>query len=172
MATIELQALKHSEAKQLATLANNKKIWNNLKDYFPHPYTELHAKQFIQSKIHEEPTLTFGVHQNKTLVGLISLEPLRDIYRKSAIIGYWIGEPYWNRGIAQQAVAQICSYGFTTLNLNRIQTGVFEHNTASMQVLLKNGFQEEGIFKAAAYKNNLFLNEHKFALLKSDWEKI
>lgn len=171
MTAVELVPLQPSDAALLAKLANNKKIWDNLKDYFPHPYTLLHAQQYIHTKQTDDPTLTFGIQYHSKLVGLISLEPLKDVYRKSAVIGYWIGEPYWGKGIGSKAVALICKYGFTTLNLHRIQTGVFEHNHASMHVLRKNGFVLEGVFRNAAFKNNAFVNEHKFALLKGDWER-
>ena len=87
----------------------------------------------------------------------------KDVYRESAEIGYWLGAPYWGKGIATKAVALVTHYGFETLRLNRIFTGVFSFNKASMRVLEKNGFTKEGIFKRAVVKNGITYDEHRYA---------
>ena len=92
----------------------------------------------------------------------------KDVYQKSAEIGYWIGEPFWGKGIATKAVELITKYGFDELNLNRIYTGVFEYNIVSMKVLEKNGFQKEGIFKNAVLKNDKVYDEHRFYKLSRE----
>jgi RimJ/RimL family protein N-acetyltransferase len=97
---------------------------------------------------------------------MIGLHPQKDVYRLSAELGYWIGEPFWGNGIATKAVELILKYGFETLNLNRIYAGVFEHNIASMRVLEKCDFVKEGIAKQAVIKNNKVIDEHKFAIIK------
>jgi RimJ/RimL family protein N-acetyltransferase len=85
---------------------------------------------------------------------------------KIAEIGYWIGEPYWGKGIAGRAVALITANGFGELNLVRIYAGVFDFNIASMKVLEKNGFQKEGIFRHAVIKNGRICDEHRYYKLK------
>ncbi|MEI6122508.1 MAG: GNAT family protein [Bacteroidota bacterium] len=51
----------------------------------------------------------------------------------------------------------------------RIHTGIFEYNTASMRVLEKCGFECEGIFKKAIFKNHCLWNEHRYAKLNPNW---
>ena len=65
-----------------------------------------------------------------------------DVERLSAEIGYWIGEPHWNRGIAGDAVGSICEYAFRETELIRLFASVFEYNAPSMRVLEKNGFRK------------------------------
>ncbi len=135
---IKIRPLKLSDKTELAKLANNKNIWDNLRDYIPFPYKESDAEFFIDLTNKEEPKQTFGIQYNGKLSGIIGLTIQNDVYKKSAEIGYWIGEPFWGNGIATKAVELITEYGFDKLDLNRIYTGVFEYNLASMKVLEKN----------------------------------
>ena len=159
---IKIRPLKLSDKAELAKLANNKKIWDNLRDYIPYPYTESDAEFFINLTKDEDPKQTFGIEYDEELSGVIGLEVQKDVYQKSAEIGYWIGEPFWGNGIATKAVELITKYGFDKLDLNRIFSGVFEYNIASMKVLEKSGYEKEGIFKNAILKNNKVCDEHRF----------
>nr|WP_255452598.1 GNAT family N-acetyltransferase [Aquimarina sp. RZ0] len=135
-------------------------MWNNVRDYFPHPYSEKDAESFIKITKSQAPKQSFAIEYKNNLCGVISLLVQKDIYHKSAEVGYWIGEPYWGHGIATKAVALITNYGFEKLNLIRIYAGVFEHNIASMKILEKNGYKKEAIFRKAIYKNSKILDEH------------
>ena len=151
---------------QLAELANNKKVWDNLRDYIPFPYDESDAESFIDHTSKEDPRQTFAIIYKDQFAGVVGLVPQNDVYRKSAEIGYWIGEPYWRKGIATKAVELITEYGFGTLDLNRIYAGIFDFNVGSMRVLERNGFKKEGVFKNAVLKNNKVCDEHRFYKLK------
>ena len=155
-----------TDKRRLAQLANNRKIWNSVRDFFPSPYNESDAENFIKSCSKENPLVTFGIVFRNELVGVTGFVLQTDIYRKSAEIGYWIGEPYWNKGIATRAVKLLVNYGFEKLNLNRIFTGVFESNKASQRVLEKSGFSFEGIFKKGIIKNNKVLDEYRFGITR------
>src|SRR5437763_13691048 len=97
---IILRKLTIKDKDSLALLANNKKIWDNLRDYLPFPYTENHAADFIDLVKDENPITTFAIDYQDQLCGVISLVKQQDVYRLSAEIGYWIGESFWNKGIA------------------------------------------------------------------------
>ena len=160
-----LRKLKSSDGIRLAHLANNKKIWDNVRDYFPHPYTEDDAHAFLKSQ-DEKTHRNFAIDCDGEFCGVIGLILQKDVYRKSAELGYWVGEPYWGRGIATKAVARIVQYGFDELNLVRIFAGAFEYNVGSMKVLERNGFEKEGIAKKAVLKNEKFWDEHRYSKLK------
>ena len=160
---IKLREFKKSDCKRLTELANNENISRNLRDGFPHPYTIEHAEEFIQKFMDQDPVTFFAIEYKGEYVGNISLSKGKDVYRKSAEIGYFIGEEYWNKGIATVAVNLISEYGFKNLDIVRIHTGVYEHNTASQRVLLKCGFVYEGVFKKAVFKQEKFWNEARFA---------
>ena len=99
-------------------------------------------------------------------MGVISLVAQTDVYKKTAEIGYWIGEPFWNKGIATKTVNIITNYGFDQFNFVRIHTGVFEFNMASMRVLEKAGYKKDGLFEKAVIKNGQIWNEHRYSKIK------
>jgi len=159
-----LRPLYREDAPALSALANNKKIWDRVRDYFPFPYTETDAREFIATTQESDPPLSLALEHGGEFCGVIGLMPQSDVNRKSAEIGYWIGEPFWNKGLATEAVRQMCDYGFG-LGFARLQAAVFEYNGASMRVLEKNGFVREGIFRQAVYKNGRLWDEHWFGKL-------
>lgn len=164
--TIRLRELQPADKQRLAELANNKNIWNNVRDFFPHPYTEKDAVEFIEICSEQNPKTTFAIEFQNVLAGVAGLVLQTDIYRKTAEIGYWIGEPYWNNGFATEAVSLLVDHGFNNLKLIRIFTGVFENNKASQRVLEKCGFKHEGIFENAVIKNNKIINEYRYGIVK------
>lgn len=161
-----LRALAAADAPELARLANNKNIWDNVRDYFPHPYSEADAVAFIISKADETPQCTFAITVENRMAGVIGLVPQSDVYRKNAEIGYWLGEPFWGRGIATKAVRLLTGYGFDTLQFARLYACLFEYNHASMAVLQKCGYKKEGVFEKAVFKNHQFWDEHRFAIVR------
>ena len=58
---LKLRPFKESDAKKLALLCNNRKIWDNLRDYIPFPYSEQNAKDFIELCKNENPQFTFAI---------------------------------------------------------------------------------------------------------------
>jgi ribosomal-protein-alanine N-acetyltransferase len=156
------------DRRKIAKLADNKKIFDNVRDFFPYPYTEKNAEEFITLCRHENPKLTFAIDCQGELAGVIGLVTQPDIYRLTAEIGYWVGEPFWNRGIASNALKLMVDYGFKTLGLVRIYTGVFDYNKASQRVLEKCGFTLEGIFKKSILKNGIICDEYRYAIVKNN----
>jgi [ribosomal protein S5]-alanine N-acetyltransferase len=153
---LTLRAWQYTDIDHLAKLANNKAIWNNLRDYFPHPYTRADANKWIRSHSSKRSSTHYAIIVNGELAGAISIIPKEDIYRKSAEIGYWIGEAYWRKGIATMAVEQVLRiFHDTHPDIIRIFAEVFAENIASMKVLQKNGFILESVRKNAVVKNGI-----------------
>ena len=167
-----LRHLKPEDAAILAELANNEKISRNLRNAFPHPYTLDHAGDFIKKYSEHTSIFVFAIEFKGNYTGNISLSVGSDVYCKSAEIGYFIGEKYWNKGIATRAVKLICRFGFENLDINRIYTGIYEYNPASMRVLEKCGFIQEGVFNKSVFKNNNYYDEHRYSLLKAKERKL
>ena len=155
-----------ADAPFIAQLANNKKIWNNVRNGMPHPYGLADAEAFIGQVIKEDGPAVKVIVQERTIAGLVGLHPADDVYSGTAELGYWIGEPFWGQGVASEAVRQIIEIGFEELKLRRIYASVYEHNLASMRVLEKNGFEREGVARAAVMKNGVVLDEVRFGLVR------
>ena len=156
---VVLREWKKSDSTALAKIANNKKIWDNVRDRLPYPYTEQDAKEWLALVKKQKIVTTFCIEADGELAGSIGFTLKEDVYRKSAEIGYFIGENFWGRGIATEAIRQLVDYIEKKFDLVRIYAEVFEYNKASMKVLEKNGFYLESIRKKAAIKNNIVIND-------------
>lgn len=163
---IRLRPFKKSDAVRMSELASNEKISRNMSDGFHHPFTIQLAEDLIQKWMVQEPVTFFAIEYKGEYVGNISLSKEKDVHRKSAEIGYFIGEPYWNKGIATAAVNLIIGYGFKTLDIVRIHTGIFEYNAASLRVLEKCGFIKEGVFQKAVFKQGRLWHEIRVAKVR------
>ncbi len=142
------------DAEWLAEHFNNVQIWNNLRDYIPHPYTMGDAEKFITAQENIDPVQNFLVMDEEGKpAGGIGITLKEDIYRMNVELGYWIAEPCWGKGIATEAVRQMTGYTFENWAINRIVAEVFEYNRPSMRVLEKNGFFLENVSRKGILKN-------------------
>src|SRR5579859_7168800 len=107
-----LRAPALDDAPSIAKYANNRNVWLNVRDRFPHPYALEDAKHWIGSVADESPRVTFAIEVDGEACGGIGLALHHDIERISAEIGYWLGEPLWGRGIITEAVEVVTRYGF------------------------------------------------------------
>lgn len=157
-------------AEDLASLvknADNINIWNNLRNYFPHPYTEEDGKNWLEKIIGTTPIANLAIDVDGEAVGGVGLLFNSDVYVYSAEIGYWIGEPYWGMGVATEAVRQMVEYTFYYFDIIRLYAEVFESNKSSMRVLEKNGFYLEGVRRKAVFKNEKMMDDYIWVKLRS-----
>lgn len=146
---IQLREISQTRPEEIQRLANNHAIAVNLRDTFPYPYTLEDAVTYLDLVVKGELGHVFGIYKDDTFVGCCSVIPQYDIYRINAEIGYWIGEPYWGKGYATEAVKLSVEYAFKELDLLRVYAYIFEYNTASMRVLEKASFEKEAIIKSS-----------------------
>src|ERR1700741_3238896 len=147
MNNIVLRPWQKQDAQELAAIANNRNIWNNVRDALPHPYTVMDALQWISHVNGENPVMNFAIAYQGKVAGSIGCIPKEDISRKTTEIGYFVGEPYWGKGIATEAVKLLLGFIDTRLDVVRVEAHVFASNSASMKVLRKNGFHLEAIHR-------------------------
>ncbi|HRE37309.1 MAG TPA: GNAT family N-acetyltransferase [Chitinophagaceae bacterium] len=158
---------KNEDLQELVSQANNINVWNNLRNYFPHPYTEEHGKAWLEKVVDALPAINMAIEADGKLAGGIGLILNGDVYIKSAEIGYWLGEQYWGKGIATEAVRQMTEYAFYYFDLVRLYAEVFETNKTSMRVLEKNGYYLEGVRRKAVFKNNVLMDDYIWVKLKT-----
>lgn len=161
-----IRPLSMEDASDLATFANNHKLWMQLQNYFPQPYWVMDAMRFLGEVSQQKPLLTYGIEVKGRCVGVISGERLRDIYKQTVALTCWLGEPYWGQGIATEVVAAFSTYLFDHLDIHRQQAGVFSTNKAAMRVLEKAGFHKEAVHQHKVMKAGHLLDEHLFVKLR------
>ncbi|MDE7082662.1 MAG: GNAT family N-acetyltransferase [Clostridia bacterium] len=160
---------RSDDAKSLSELLNNKKILDNLRDGLPFPYTEKDALDYINAMLNADTNSVFAFaieYEGKT-VGSIGVFRQENIHSKTAEMGYYIGENYWNKGIATSAIKQTCDFVFKNSDIIRIYAEPFARNEASCRVLEKAGFDCEGTLRKNAVKNGIVEDMKMYAKIKS-----
>jgi ribosomal-protein-alanine N-acetyltransferase len=157
-------------ALELAAIANNKNISDNLRDGFPYPYSYDDAVNWLTGTIMiNDPPRFFAIYYQNKLAGSIGLVLKEDIYRKNGEIGYFLDEKLWGRGIITGAIKLVTSYGFRNFDLVRIYAEPFADNPGSRRVLEKAGFKCEAIFRRNVFKNGIIKDSCIYSVLKEDF---
>jgi RimJ/RimL family protein N-acetyltransferase len=158
-----VRTYRPDDAESLALHANNRKVWLNLRDGFPHPYLVRNGAEFIRRALDARPETNFAICVDGMAVGGIGFVLHTDIERISAEIGYWLGEPFWGRGIVPEALAAVTVYAIQTHDLKRVFAVPFATNKASARVLEKAGYQLEGCMRSSAIKDGKILDQLLYA---------
>jgi len=164
-----VREFRTEDAPSLARHGNNRKVWLNLRDLFPHPYTPTHAAGYIAHVRQRPEILSFAIDVGGEAVGGISLRRGEDIERFTAELGYWLGEEYWGRGITSEAIRDITERGFALHGLIRIFAVPFARNVASCRVLEKNGYSREGLMRQSAFKDGVVEDQYLYAALRDEY---
>ena len=159
----EIRSWLPADAESLAVHANNRKIWRNLRDAFPHPYTAADGAAFIRSALAEVPESRFALAVDGQAVGGIGFVLNNDVERVSAEIGYWLGEAFWGRGIMTEAVQSVTQYAIQTHGLTRVYAVPYEWNYASFRVLERAGYTPEARLRRSAIKDGQVIDQVLYA---------
>ncbi|MBP3247792.1 MAG: GNAT family N-acetyltransferase [Prevotella sp.] len=166
---MELRHWVLSDAKELTNLCNAVDR-HYLSDRLPNPYTEKDAAKWL--KMVSENEAVSGIYRaivyDGKLIGSISVEKKHD----DAEIGYMLLNEYSNKGLATEAVKQVCTFAFKVLSLEKITANVFQPNIASIRVLLKNGFKYKGAITNAVIKDGNVYNLLIYRLTKDCNENL
>jgi ribosomal-protein-alanine N-acetyltransferase len=168
--TCVLRPLELADAPSLARHANDRDIWLNVRDRFPHPYSPADAESYISLVQDRTPVLSFGIIVDSAAAGGIGLMPGEDVERTSAEIGYWLGREFRGRGIATDAVRAVTTYAFDKLGFTRVFAVPFAHNPASARVLHKAGYIKEGMMRRSAVKDGVIINQGLYAAYDDTWD--
>jgi len=179
-ALVNLRELSVEDVQDMTHLMNcniSKYLYN-----VPDPYSVQDALNFIKSS-HSDFKSLRGLHfaveyrrgkseprsnNNLLFVGSIGLKNI-DLVNKKANLGYWIGEQYWNRGIATECVRLMIDYALSyQLALNEISAYVFPENKASIQVLEKNGMRSNGEVNEYHEISKRYRKSLEYVILKTE----
>ena len=163
-----LRRWRLADHSALVRHANSIKIWRNVRDLFPHPYTPAAADSFLSAVMMRQggPESIYAIDVGGEAVGTIGIHPRHNEERYNAEIGYWLGEAFWGRGIATAAVRGLSQRALDELDLYRLFANVFASNPASMRVLEKAGFQREGVLRRAVVKDGVLMDAVVYGLTR------
>ncbi len=149
-----LREFATADAPELHRLAQSREVARMML-HLPHPYEEGTAEEWIRGL---RPMFESGkgtafavvVREGGTLIGTVSLYTRAPdgtaVFGEegTGLLGFWLGVPYWNKGYATEAVAEVVRYGFEERGLRRIRANHFGSNEASGRVLRKVGMSHAG----------------------------
>jgi RimJ/RimL family protein N-acetyltransferase len=115
----------------------------------PHPYSEADGRDWIALVQHDHVRgrprrFAIALQDTDQLLGGIGLDGSTGDGSEEPALGYWLGQPYWGKGYAREAVAAIVDYGFRTLGFSTIRAYTDPSNLASQKVLLSCGLKHVG----------------------------
>lgn len=149
---LRLRALRSEDATALVALGGDPDVARHT-TRVPHPFTMEDAHRFIERSasrrgggvVGTEEGYVFAMEKriDDTLIGLFEIDLEKDGH--SAILGYWLGKPYWGHGFATEALKRAVSFAFANLGLERLRAGIHPDNPVSGRVLEKARFSFEGV---------------------------
>ena len=163
-----IREILDKDKNSIVKYANNKKISVNLRNSFPFPYTMEDAESWLAILKDNNPKRAFAIANDEELIGAIGIEPKSDVNRYSGELGYWLGEPFWGKGIATQSVKEFIKYVFEYYDLVKIYAYVFSSNPSSRRVLEKAEFKFEGCMRNQIVKEGKILDQLIFGILKEE----
>lgn len=181
-----------SDAPAASRNGNDASIARYMTNAFPSPYELHHAESFIKdialaekkptttttttpttaiSQSAEEVLLHYALcrRSDGAYIGGIGLKPRADVEARTWELGYWIGKNHWGQGYMTEAVVGFSEWALRTFpELLRLEAGVYGGNEASMRVLRKAGYREEGTRRKAIWKNGKALDHVCFGMLREE----
>ena len=139
---LTLRPPRPGDAERLARFLDNFAVAGNL-SHVPYPYRLADAKAWLRGFRRDRPAAETGFTidlAGEGVIGHVGFHPEHD----GVVIGYWLGQPFWNRGLMSEAVAAAIGWYFEATTADRLRSGVFHFNKASLAIQKKFGFVETG----------------------------
>lgn len=161
-----LRPWRAQDLQALVRHANDEQVPAGLSDRFPYPYTVADGQRFLAGEVIDLSEPVFAIEIDGEACGGVGAHPGRGERGQSAEFGYWLGKAHWGGGVMTRVVAAFVPWAMHELQLYRLQASVLDSNPASARVLLKNGFQEEGVQRAAVIKRGVLHDLRLFAKVR------
>ena len=139
---LQLRPAQFGDAEPIARYLNNFAVAGNLARV-PYPYHLSDAKAWLRTRRANLPIEETNFAIDLPGEGLIGHVGFHN-GPAGPIIGYWLGQPFWNRGIMSEAVAASIAWFFDATNYDTLHSGVFHFNRASLAIQTRLGFTETG----------------------------
>ena len=160
---ITLRDFLVTDIERLVFLANKQAVSRYLVYTFPYPYTRQNAEFWITRGCKENGHTSKVICLEGEFVGSVGFTRQSGWRDHCAEIGYWIGEEYWGRGIASQALKILTDTAFEKYHLKKLYAPVLAPNKASMRVLEKCNYSLEGVFIQDVFKDGVYYDIHQYA---------
>lgn len=171
---LTLREFETEDASNILKYLSDKEV---MKHYGLEPFKTvedaLNEIAWYKSILNEKSGIRWGItlKEQDDIIGSCGfLNRFHNHYR--AEIGYELSKDYWGNGIANEELGAVIKYGFTHLNLRRIEALIEPANAASQKLIKKHGFIKEGLLRSYEFTGGKFDDLYMYSLLKQDFEKL
>ncbi len=154
-----------ADAPRLVSLIGDYEV-SKMLALVPHPYTQDDAQAWLSGALGDPQDTAFVIDRGNGIEGAVSLawcEPgIRDF-------GFWLGRPFWGKGIMSEATRAVLDWGFRNAGIARVDSGAYVDNPGSRRIHALLGFTETGrntVFSKARGCEAAHVN---FSLAREDW---
>lgn len=161
-----LRSWKARDRLSLVQHANNRKVWRNLTDIFPTPYTQADADDWIRLAAAPGRNIHLAIVLHGEAIGGVGINAREGNHRHVGRFGYWLGEAHWGRGIVTAAARALAHHALSSADFVRLEAPVFAWNPASARVLEKVGFALEGVHRLEVFKDGQFTDTLMYARVR------
>lgn len=162
------------EAKDIpnmVTYANNPKV-SRMTLTMPYPYREKDAISWINMAnegFEDRNHFVFAICllPDDDFIGGIGLRVNKRF--NNAELGFWMGEPFWNKGYVTEAAGEILKFGFEEAGLHKIYATHLIENPASGKVMIKNGMIKEGELVDHIRKGDQYLSLIQYRITNKEF---
>ena len=165
-----LRPWRDGDAVALARHADNPKVWRNMSDGFPHPYTLRIAEHWVRAGQIELGGDHWAIAFEDSAVGGCGIAQDSAQFRCNVEIGYWLAQAWGGHGIATRVARALTEQAFTNPEITRVYAPVHADNLASMRVLEKCGFVREGVLRKSAIKAGRVIDRVQYAVYRDSAE--
>jgi [ribosomal protein S5]-alanine N-acetyltransferase len=125
----------------------------------------------FQKNYNEKRGIRWGIilKENQRFIGTVGLNGLQ-LKNSRAEIGYEMHPNYWRKGLTSEAIEEVLRFSFEKLDLYRIGAVVYPENTASLRLLEKTGFKNEGLLRGYIVQNEQSHDTYVLSILQPEWE--
>jgi ribosomal-protein-serine acetyltransferase len=172
-ADLHLRPFARKDSDELFRLTNsNRQYLRRWLPWLDNTRTPADTRTFIRGSIGRREAgvgLDYGIFLRYEIVGVITFNTLSRFHRNGTI-GYWLAELHTRRGLMTASVRRLISYGFTDLNLNRIEIRVAVGNQPSQAICDRLGLKQEGVLRQAEWLYDHFVDLRVNSVLRSEWK--
>ena len=163
---VRLRAVEENDLRPIHDMFNAPQVQRTLAITWPQP--QAGTREWWEGMRRNPDTAAFVIETLAgELVGECSLEDVHAPSRR-AVLGIWIGQPYWDRGFGTDAVRTLCRFGIREMNLQRIALVVYDLNPRAVRAYGKVGFREEGRHRRGMFADGRYVDVISMGLLAED----
>jgi RimJ/RimL family protein N-acetyltransferase len=164
---VTLRTIEEDDLAWLQRTTNDPRVWVGA--LRPEPHNREQTREYYEEELADDETVTLLVEADGDRVGFVGMHD-HSPEAATAELGYWYAHEAWGNGYATGAARRLVAYGFEQRNLHKWTAKTAGNNEASMRVLEKVGFTEEGVHRSEWFIDGKYRDVHWFGLLESEWE--